>query len=244
MPRCTAALLLACLACAATPAAPVPAPGRSGAWGYVTLVPREGVKPGGHGAASYGDRRLRDVRFVDYSAPGFAVVYVPAASAPAGVARIQIVTTRVATRLEPSHAAVGARGTLVVENTSAQTHVVSYPAAQRVVRLAPGESVELPVPRAGEQSVFLLDVPDGASTVFAAPGPFARVATSGRYELTDLAPGARELRAWHPRFPQAARRVELAPDVTRRVDLEIGVGRGAAAGGRAGAEATGHTHAP
>ena len=57
-----AALVL--LACAGVP--DPPAPGTAQVWGHLRLVPREGVTPVGQGGASYGDRRLRDVEFVDY----------------------------------------------------------------------------------------------------------------------------------------------------------------------------------
>jgi hypothetical protein len=76
--------------------------------------------------------------------------------------------------------------------------------------------------------------PDGAAArarVFAAPGPFATVSDAGRYALVDVAPGARMLRAWHSRFPPAARRVELSPDSVQRVDLELGVGLASEDGG-------------
>jgi hypothetical protein len=216
------ALVPALLACAS---APGPAPGKSQAWGYLRLVPREGVTPGGRGPASYGDRRLRDVEFVDYSRPGFAVVYVEAEQAPQGDLAIAIRSSRVMTQLEPAHAAVGAAGRILVANETRAEHVLSYPAAGVVRRIQPGERVELDVARAGEQGLFLLDVPDAASTLFAAPGPFAVVSDAGLFELRDLEPGARQLRAWHPRFPDAQQPVELAPDGRLRVDFELGVGR-------------------
>jgi hypothetical protein len=239
MARACLAVLLVCLACSAAP--PAAAPGRSAAFGTLTLVPREGVSPGHAGSASYGDRRMRDVRFVDYSTPGFAIVFVEAATAPAGAVQLAIESTRYGTRLAPEQAAVGAAGTLGVENRSADAHVLSYPAADLVVRLEPGERREIPVARAGEQGLFLLDVSDAASTVFAAPGPYSVVSSTGEFALRDLEPGARELRAWHPRFPPAVREVVLEPGAALRVDLEIGVGHGAGSGHGAAPE---HAHAP
>ena len=74
--------LATCLALACAAGSPVaPAPGTSQAFGQVKLVPRAGLAAG-HGGASYGDARLRDVEFVDYSRPGFAVVYVEEPPAP------------------------------------------------------------------------------------------------------------------------------------------------------------------
>lgn len=212
------------LACAGAPAPP--APGTSQAWGELRLVPREGVQPGHAGGGSYGDRRLRDVEFVDYSKPGFAVVYVEEHRAPAGELTLHLRADRIGTSIDPSYAAVGAAGRIVVQNDSPAAHLLSYPAAGVVSRLAPGERTELVVPRAGEQGLFLLDVPAAVATVFAAPGPFSVVSSTGRYTLSDLTPGHREIRAWHPRFPPAARSVELAPDTPVRLDIEIGVGRG------------------
>jgi len=214
-------LLLA--ACASVP--DPPAPGLGQVYGELRLVPHEGVTPGHGGASAYGDRRLRDVEFVDYSQPGFAVVYVAEDPAPAGEFAFTVRSTRVGTRIEPIRGAVGAAGSVVVHNDTGGVHVLSYPAAGVVRELAPGERVSFAVPRAGEQGLFVLDASDAAATIFAAPGRFDVVSPAGRYLLTDLPPGPREIRAWHPRFPPAVQRVELAPDTSTRVDFELGVGR-------------------
>jgi hypothetical protein len=212
------------LACAAGgPGAP--APGTSQARGHVRLVPREGVTPGGHGGGSYGDRRLRDVEFVDYTRPGFAVVYTEAASAPGGELAFAIQDGRVGTRIEPANGAVGAAGRVLVRNESAEAHLLSYPAANLVRNLAPGDELAIPVPRAGEQGVFLLDRQVSA-TFFAAPGPFTVVSAAGNFELPGLKPGPLRLRVWHPRFPTAVEDVVLEPDVSLQVDFELGLGRG------------------
>lgn len=219
-----AACLGLALACAAGgPSAP--APGTSQAFGTVRLVPREGVTPGGASGGSYGDRRLRDVEFVDYSRPGFAVAYGEAASPPAGELTFAIEDWRISTRIEPEHGAVGAAGRVVVRNDSVDPHLVSYPAADLVQTLEPGETLTIPVPRAGEQALFLLDV-EASATFFAAPGPFDVVSETGSYELDGLQPGPQRLRVWHPRFPTAARDVVLEPDTRQAVDFEVGVGRG------------------
>jgi len=215
------ALLL--LACAGVPEPP--APGSAQVWGQLRLVPREGVTPGGRGGGSYGDRRLRDVEFVDYTQPGFAVVYVQDEEPPGGLLELSIRSSRVGTRIEPSRGAVGAGGRIRVRNTTPEPHVFSYPAAGVVQRFQPGESAELRVARTGEQGLFLIDVPDSGATVFAAPGAFDVVSASGRFALTDLSPGQRVLRVWHPRFPPASRRVELAPDASLELDLELRVGQ-------------------
>jgi hypothetical protein len=165
------------------------------------------------------------VEFVDYARPGFAVVYVQDKEPPGGLLELSIRTFRVGTRIEPAHGALGAGGRIVVRNASPDAHVFSYPAAGLVRRLQPGESAELRVARAGEQGLFVLDVPDSGVTVFAAPGAFDVVSASGRFALMDLRPGHRELRVWHPRFPPAVRHVELAADASLEVDLEIGVGQ-------------------
>jgi len=220
------ACFVACLvlACAGVPEPP--APGTSQVWGQLRLVPREGVSRGGAGGGSYGDRRLRDVEFVDYSQPGFAVVFVEAEPPPGGLLELAIRSTRVNTHLDPAIAAIGAAGRLVVHNATSAAHVLSYPAAGLVQRLEPDERVELALARVGEQGLFVLDVPDAEATIFAAPGPFSVVSQTGRFELRDLAPGRRELRAWHPRFPPTVESVELAADAQLRVDLEMGVSRG------------------
>jgi hypothetical protein len=211
------------LACAGTPEPP-PA-GMAQAWGELRLVPPAGVTPGGSGDSSYGDRRLRDVEFVDYSQPGFAVIYVEEEEPPAGSVELVIRASKVGTRLTPAHAAVGSAGRLSVRNDSGEPHVVSYPAAGLIRRLQPGETLESALPRAGEQGLFLLDLPDSAATVFAAPGRYAVVSAAGRFTLTGLAPGRRVLRVWHPRFPPLARPLDLAPDSSVRVDFELGTGR-------------------
>jgi hypothetical protein len=211
------------LACASVPDAP--APGRSHALGRLRLVPHEGVPPAGGGEGAYGDRRLRDVEFVDYSKPGFAVVYVEGEE-PGGELDLAIRATRLGTRLDPVHGAVGAAGRLVVTNRSGAAHVLSYPAAGVVRAIRPGERLELALPRAGEQGLFLLDVPEAEALVFAAPGPFAVVSSSGRFALRDLPSGTQTLHAWHPRFPPLVQQVDLPSGGVVQVELEMGVGRG------------------
>ena len=210
---------VAALACAGAP----PAPGKARVFGTLRLVPHEGAPHPSSGGA-YGSLRMRDANLVDYSKPGFAVVYVAEDAKPGGAATIEVRDTQVDTRLVPDALAIGDGGRITVVNASGKVHIVSYPAAGLVKRLTAGERLEIAVPAAGEQGLFLLDVPETTATLFAAPGRFTVVSTSGEYELRDLEPGAAVLRAWHPRFPPIARPVELAPDASVRVDLEMGVG--------------------
>jgi hypothetical protein len=219
------ALLVLCLfagSCALPPR--LADPSRSGVWGYLTLVPREGAAPAG--ATPYGDRRYADAELVDYSKPGFAVVYLDGGAPPATPASVAIRGSRSGARLDPAHAAVGAGGELRVTNETRDPHVVSCPEAGVLHRIAPGESLRVPADRAGELSLFVPDAPAAAARVFVAPGPFATVSVAGRYELLGVAPGSHRLRAWHPRFPPGERRIELAPGRVERVDLALGVGLG------------------
>jgi plastocyanin len=220
-------LLVACLgavllgACASAP--PTPAPGRAAAFGYVKLVPREGVPVSG-GSHSYGDREFEGVSFVDYSKPGFAVVYAdsPVRSGEAAALVIRAGTTHAV--FDPPHAALGAGGTIRIANQSGEAHVVSCPGAGLVKPLATGESIEVVAATPGEWPVYLLDVAGEVARVFAAPGPYRVVSSSGRFEFTDLEPGRAQLRAWHPRFPPAETWVDLAAGSSVRVDLELRVG--------------------
>jgi hypothetical protein len=201
-------------------------PGSSGVWGYVRLVPHEGVARKTAGATGgYGDRRYSAVGLVDYSRPGFAVVYLDGEPAgPAGPVRLALVSGAAGLRFEPDAAALSVGGRILIENRTGEAHVVSCPASGVLRRLEAREAVEVLVERAGELEVF---APDGAAAharVFAAPGPFATVSDAGRYALVDVPPGPRMLHAWHSRFPPAARHVQLAPGSVERVDLELGVG--------------------
>jgi hypothetical protein len=214
----------ALLACAAV-APPEPAAGHATAWGFLRLVPREGVTPRAPGAASpYADPALRAVALGDYSRPGFAVVYLEGTPSPEGTATFRIRDGQLRPYLDPEHAAVGLGGTLRVENASAATHVLSLPGADRLRRLEPGEAVEVALAEPGALELFLLDVPEALGRLFVAPGRFAVASQTGRFELRDLAPGRVRLGAWHPRFPPISRDLELAPGGVLRVDLEMGVG--------------------
>jgi hypothetical protein len=193
----------------------------------VRLVPREGVTPRGATAgtpSAYADRRYADAELVDYSRPGFAVVYLEGEPRPAAPLAVALRGGGGGARFEPEAAAIPVGGGLVVENRSDEPRVVTCPAAGVLQRLAPGESLTFAARAAGELELFASGAPDALARVFAAPGPFAAVSAAGRYEIHDVAPGEHRLHAWHPRLPPAAQRVELAPGRMLRVDLELGVG--------------------
>src|SRR5262245_16708732 len=217
--------ILGALSACATGAPPDPPPGSATAWGFVRLIPREGVTPHAPGGSSpYADPALRDVEFVDYSRPGFAVVYAEGTPSPGGDASLEIRDGRLGPHLSPEHAAVGVGGSLRVRNLSARAHALSFPDADLVRQLEPGEALEVELAEAGEHQLYLLDLPAAAARLFVAPGRFTVASERGRFELRDLPPGRLRLHAWHPRFPPAARDLELAPGRAARVDLEMGVG--------------------
>lgn len=216
------AALLWIAACASAPSV---APGRSAAWGYVRLVPREGVTAPTASGGSYGDREVADAALVDYSRPGFAVVWVDAPPPGGSTTRIAIRDGATGVRFEPPHAALAAGGRITIVNESGRPHLLSVPAAGLVRPLATGDALPIANVAAGEWALFLLDVPGEEARVFAAPGPFQVVSTSGRFALGDLAPGSARLHAWHPRFPPAMRTVSLAAGAPTRVDLELRVDR-------------------
>ena len=232
--RSFSATLAAALLCACASAPPPSAPGRAAAFGTVRLVPREGVTPAAPGSHSYGDREFEGVDFVDYSKPGFVVVYVDPQGAegvrsssskppPRDRAALSIRSGATHATFDPPHAALGAGGEITVANQSDATHVVSCPAAGLVKRLAPGASIAIAAETPGEWPVYLLDVAGEQARIFAAPGPYRVVSSAGRFELLDLEPGRAHLRAWHPRFPPASTWVDLAPGQSQRVDLELRV---------------------
>jgi hypothetical protein len=221
--RLGAALLAAAaLACAAAQAPP-PRPGTGAVQGVLRLVPREGVTPVKPGASAYANRRMADVTFVDYSKPGFAVVYVAEGASPSGTAELAIRSTGVRTRLDPAYSAVGAGGRIAVRNDSGAPHVLSVPGIGMLQRLDPGQQVEVPASQAGEQSLYLLDIPRSESVVFVSPGPFTVVREDGRFQLNGLAPGDHQLMAWHPRFPPARASLRIAEGSIAHLDLDMGV---------------------
>jgi hypothetical protein len=218
--------LWAVLACAPPP--PPVEPGTGSLWGELVLVPHQGVVLPGAADASYGDPRLADVRLVDYSRPGFAVVYLDAPASRAG-ARISIREAALGARLEPERAVIGAAGALEISNRTGAEQIVSCPELQRVRRLAPGETLELTPPAPGELHLHLLGGEPRSALVFASPGPFARVGDDARWQISGVTPGRAMLRAWHPRFPPLAREIEVRAGAAERIDLALGVDASGAA---------------
>jgi len=196
-------------------------------WGYLRLVPHERVGPGGPAAgagAPYADRRYADAELVDYTRPGFAVVYLEGEPPGAPPLELAVRAGLAGLRLDPARGALAAGGEVRVVNRSGDPQVVTCPAAQVVRRLAPDEAFAFRVERAGGLELFVLGAQEGAARLFAAPGPFALADADGRYALLDVAPGPARLHAWHPRFPPADRPVELVAGRVERADLELGVG--------------------
>jgi hypothetical protein len=212
----TCAFLLACAG------APRPDPGTGIVFGSVRLVPKAGSE---RAVAAYSDRRLRDAERVDYQQPGFAVVFATTGSGatPAATAFV-LEAPQGRVRFAPAHGATDVGRGIDVTNGSAETQIVSAPAAGFVRSLAPGETAHLAPAEAGELELHVLGGAAAPAIVFVAPGAFAEVGADGRYELRGLAPGAVEIRAWHPRLPvTGARRVDLAAGQVLELDLEIGV---------------------
>ncbi len=209
------------LACAGAPQAD---PGRALVFGSVRLVPKAGAERAG---ASYGDRRLRDVERVDYQQPGFSVVFADApAAAGTEPARVALESPAGRLRFSPAYAVTGLAHGVEVVNRTSEVRIVSAPAAGFVRSLAPGETAHVAPAEAGELELHALGGNAAPAVVFVAPGAFAQAGADGRYELRGLAPGAVEIRAWHPRLPVSlAQRVEVAAGEALELDLEIGVDR-------------------
>jgi hypothetical protein len=217
-----ALLGLLALSCAVGP--PVVDPSSAALWGRLELVPREGV-PAPSGGSAYGDRRLRGAVLVDYSKPGFAVVYVDGRTAePVAPAALHIEDGPVGAVLRPRLLAQRRGGAIEIENHTTRAHTVSSPERGFLQTVEPGGRLRLPVPESGELGVYLLDVPTAESRIFVSPGPFTVVSRSGHYELTGLAPGPTRLGAWHPRFPPVSVATQLEAGAATRVDLQMGVG--------------------
>jgi hypothetical protein len=210
------------LACA--PALRAPAPGTAGIAGTLQLVPREGV-PTQPTPGAYGDRRLRDVRFVDYSTPGASVVYLYLGSRPGGQAQLAVVEALAGLRLAPDVEVVGAGGAIAIANRTARAVNVSVPARDLVERIEAGGALPLRDLGPGLLEIFLLGT-DRHASVWVTPGPWVRPDADGRFALTDLPPGRYLLRAWHPRLPAWSEEVQLEPGEIRSVEIQLGVGRG------------------
>lgn len=195
-------------------------------WGFVRLVPKAGAEAGGGG---YGDRRLADVRRVDYSEMKFAVVFAPEdALEHAEPATLSIRVRGGSLRLDPPFAATSPGAGIRVTNESGTSQIVSIPESARVERLAPGETRSIDGLQPGELEVHLLGIhttrPPTPARIWVTEGPTAIADASGRYELRGLAPGPHVIRAWHPRLPPSpAHRLLLETGTVVRHDVEIGL---------------------
>lgn len=214
-------VLLAVLPACAT-GSPDAAPGKGTIEGRLRLVPHAGVTPV-HAQGPYGSLRFRDVKFVDYDRPGFAVVYLEGRPAPGGRARLAVRSSTAGPRFDPPQASVGASGSFTLSNESDRPHAISCPSMNLLRRLDPGATEEIAKPAAGAHACYLLDAPETKSILFVSPGPFAVVSGLGDWSLRDLEPGRATVVAWHPRFPPSARSIEVKPDAIQRIDLDLGV---------------------
>ena len=168
---CWKAFIL-CGFCSCVSTAP-PAPDTGTLWGYFTLKPREGVKPGGGDGSGYSDRRYRDVEYVNYRDPGFAVVYLEGPPPTVGAVNVTLEQTRRGLDFNTRYSAVGVGGTVNLKNLDRENHIFSCPMANFMRRLGPGENAAITIKNAGEYAIFVLDYPGTKTTVFAAPGPFS-----------------------------------------------------------------------
>jgi len=207
------------LACAAPPTADSAS---ATAWGYVKLIPKPGLPAAESG---YSDRRLHGVQRFDYSHPSFAVVFAPNAPAPPPSAReLAIEAGPNGARWSAPVSAIGVNDRLQVANRTEAAQVISAPQLAWLRELAPGEAAELTPSAPGELRLHSLGSSAQSALVWVAPGAFTLASAAGRYELRELPPGVIDLRAWHPRLPEAAapnRTIEAGAVV--RIDLEIGV---------------------
>ena len=200
-----------------------PKPGHADLFGRVELLPRTGAPPSSETTALYADRRYRDARLVDYSRPGFAVVYTDTSPALARTHVISILDSRFGTELQPSLSAMAVSDELRLRNETAEAHLVSCPADGELVTIEAGGEAVLRFARRGPRELVVLDRASARASVFVAPGPHAVVADSGTYELRDLAPGTHRVSVWHPRFPGQTQQVELVAGERTQVDLKLGV---------------------
>ena len=214
------ALASVCLACTTPTSAPT-SEGLASVTGTVRLVPRAGVEPSS-GDGAYGDRSLRDVEFVDYTRPGFSVVYSDGAP-PADRAAIAIRASTSRLRMEPAENIAGPAGAILVHNDTDAPRIVSDPVEGLIREIAAGQTLRIEKPKPGLHTLHVVGEADLAARVFVAPGPFARVSARGRYVLRGLAPGPHSLHAWHGRFAPVTHHLELLPNERRELDIAIGV---------------------
>lgn len=200
-----------------------PISGTGTLFGFVNLKPRHGVVPGLQGAASYSDRRYRDVEFVDYRYPSFAVVYIDGEPINGEVVNMTLRSFGSVLGFDTPYAVGGVNSEIRVQNADKQPHTLSCPQAGFLKRLREGQEAIIPIKASGEMIVFVLDARGLQATVFAVPGPYSVVSKEGRWELNNLSIGRRTLHAWHPRFPPVSRTIHVLEDEVSRIDLDMGV---------------------
>lgn len=209
--------------CAATPEAD---PGSATIWGFVQLAPKADAPITG---AGYGDRRLANVKRVDYSHPRYAIVFVPdVPEVDFALVELAIRDSARGPRIEPRIASVSLNAGLRIRNETGRTQIVSAPDANHLGPIEPGAAQRIAPLVEGELAVHLLGRDqaddDAAAQIWVSPGRLVNVEPSGRYTLSGLPPGRHVVRAWHPRLPPTAPlAVELRAGEVRRIDLEIGV---------------------
>ena len=213
-------LAIASASCAA-PA--TPAPGTGSVFGSVQVVPRSDLPARVPGAGSYGDRALRDVTFVDYARPGFAVVYVESETPPAIETTLAIRQPGRALRLEPDTGVATTAGAILVTNETGAARIVSDASGDVLRRIAPGETIRIDRPRSGLHRIKLLGEPTRPAEVFVTPGPHARVSERGRFELAGIRPGPVDVHTWHVRFPATVTHARIAAGERLRMDVSLGV---------------------
>ena len=213
-----AVVALVGLACATAP--PTPAPGKGVLFGRLELVARAPTRP----PAGYDDPRLAAARRVDYSRPGFSVVYAPgrAATDPAPVT-LRVRSGPAGLRMHPAQAATSEGSRLRIANGTDRSLLVSSPSLSLFREIAAQEALDVGPMPGGEHRIY---VGGGEAEVllFAAPGSFVVPSVDGRWQLRDLEPGAARVRAWHSRLPPAEKSVTVVEGQATRVDLQVGVG--------------------
>ena len=192
-------------------------------WGYLELRPSKGVEPGKKDGGSYGDRRLRDVEFVDYENVEFGVVYTEGDLPSSDGTTLTIQASRFGPRLASNFGAVGLNGKVVVRNSDGVRHLISCPQTGFLKSVEPADQVEVFPDGEGELSIFVVDISGMKATVFVCSGPYSVASEHGRWELSNLSPGKHILRAWHPRFPVVSREVEVQENVIHKIDMAISI---------------------
>ena len=220
--RIPAAVLLGAIAwvaagCSSVPEAPVQ--GKGTLWGSFRLVPPDGYTPPGAGGGSYGDPRLRGVVSVDYQKPGFSVVYLEDRPPPVSGCALTIRETPTGPRIEPSHGALAAGGSIDIVNYSGEKQILSIPELGELRPLDPGARWQRPVDDAGEITLHLLGNSPAHAQLFVSPGPFSICAPDGRWTLANQEPGPARLRTWNVRYPPATQEVEILPGSVLEVPL-------------------------